>query len=74
MSILLQVSQNLLVSRSDYSDGRDRHTGAGSNVDRTEQGTRSSEEGPRSNVSASDLRQEPGAVVPHAGICAGGAG
>ena len=26
------------------------------------------------NVFASDLRQEPSAVVPHAGICAGGAG
>ena len=25
-------------------------------------------------VSASDPRQEPGAVIPHAGICAGGAG
>ena len=26
------------------------------------------------SASASDPRQEPGAVVPHAGICAGGAG
>ncbi len=62
------------------SDGRDRHTGAGSSVEWTEQGTRSSEAGQgcctltRINVSASDLRQEPSAVVPHAGICAGGAG
>lgn len=28
----------------------------------------------RRRACASDLRQEPGAVVPHAGICAGGAG
>ena len=28
----------------------------------------------RTSASASDPRQEPGAVIPHAGICAGGAG
>jgi len=44
---------------------RDRH---GSSVEWPEQGTRGS------SASASDLRQEPGAVIPHAGICAGGAG
>ena len=48
---------------------RDRHTGVGSSVEWPEQGTRGS-----SIASASDLRQEPGAVIPHAGICAGGAG
>ena len=31
-------------------------------------------EAAKASASASDPRQEPGAVVPHAGICAGGAG
>ncbi len=88
------------------SDGRDRHTAAGSSVDRTEQGTRSSEAGKefktvvgtpqgavspslasiylhyvldfsvftRINVSASDLMQEPSAVVQHAWDLCGGCG
>jgi hypothetical protein len=50
-----------------WTSDRDRHTEVGSNVERFDQGTRGS-----TNASASDPRQEPSAVVPHAWDLCGG--
>ena len=51
------------------ASARDRHTEVGSSDECLVWDTRDS-----SSASAFDPRQEPGAVIPHAGICAGGAG